>query len=64
MISLTRSNIEYLVSFAKAVDDKELRTALKKWDEFVPESGDTGEHLMAFFNNGILLLKIVYDIEV
>jgi len=40
------------VAFAKAVDDKELRSALKKWDEFVPESGDTGEHLLAFFNAG------------
>jgi len=38
-----------LLSFAKAVDDKELRSALKKWDEYVPESGDTGEHLLAFF---------------
>jgi hypothetical protein len=42
----------FIVSFAKAVDDKELRSSLKKWDEFVPENGDTGEHLLAFFNSG------------
>jgi len=38
-----------LLAFSKAVDDRELRNALKKWEEFVPESGDTGEHLLAFF---------------
>jgi hypothetical protein len=40
-----------LLSFAKAVDDKDLRSSLQTWDEFVPENGDTGEHLLAFFNS-------------
>jgi len=40
-----------LLAFAKAVDDKDLRNGLKKWDEFVPESGDTGEHLLSFFGS-------------
>jgi hypothetical protein len=39
-----------LLNTAKALDDKELRNQLKSWDDLVPDSGDTGQHLIAFFN--------------
>jgi len=39
-----------LLNTAKALDDQELRTQLKSWDELVPDAGDTGQHVMAFFN--------------
>jgi len=39
-----------LLSIAKALDDKELRSQLKKWDDYVPDSGDTAQHLIAFFD--------------
>jgi len=39
-----------LLNTAKALDDQELRTQLKNWDDLVPDAGDTGQHVMAFFN--------------